>query len=212
MSLLSAKYICSARAKFLTLERHTALRADSRARANTGNTIAARIPMIAITTNSSIRVNPRLRPIAASSWILCPVRPAQRRSRHGVMLGDSAKRRNPGRRNGGRGSLPETGPRQPLPAKWLEAPSSRSVSWLPHHPTPRAFPSAQSTETVASCGFRPRSQLRGSNGFTPSSQRTCPTRILQLSSTAKPNRRIYRCSRPVCSRLDVMCALHPALV
>jgi hypothetical protein len=37
------------------------LRADSRARANTGNTIAASIPMIAMTTNSSIRVNPRSR-------------------------------------------------------------------------------------------------------------------------------------------------------
>ncbi len=43
---------------FFTLERHTALRADSRALANTGNTIDARIPMIAMTTSNSIRVKP----------------------------------------------------------------------------------------------------------------------------------------------------------
>jgi len=36
-------------------------RAFSRARANTGKSIAARIAMMAITTNSSIRVNARLR-------------------------------------------------------------------------------------------------------------------------------------------------------
>jgi hypothetical protein len=35
-----------------------ARRADSRARANAGNNIAARMPMIAITTNNSINVNP----------------------------------------------------------------------------------------------------------------------------------------------------------
>jgi hypothetical protein len=43
---------------FFTLLKHTALRADSRARANTGKTIAARIPMIAMTTSNSIRVKP----------------------------------------------------------------------------------------------------------------------------------------------------------
>jgi hypothetical protein len=42
---------------FFTFDRQTDFRADSRARANTGNTIAARIPMIAITTSSSISVN-----------------------------------------------------------------------------------------------------------------------------------------------------------
>ena len=44
----------------MTFERQTAFRADSRARAKTGETIAARIPMIAMTTKSSISVNPRL--------------------------------------------------------------------------------------------------------------------------------------------------------
>jgi len=38
-----------------------ARRADSRARANAGSRIAARIPMIAITTSSSISVKPFLR-------------------------------------------------------------------------------------------------------------------------------------------------------
>src|SRR5437764_8184495 len=44
------------------------LRACSRARAKTGNRIAARIAIIAITTSSSIRVNPRL--VALPSTIL----------------------------------------------------------------------------------------------------------------------------------------------
>src|SRR5574340_279763 len=48
-----------AMAMFFTFARHWVLRADSRARANTGNSMAARIPMIAITTNSSMSVNPR---------------------------------------------------------------------------------------------------------------------------------------------------------
>src|SRR4030042_849691 len=43
---------------FFTFERHTALRADSRARAKTGNTIAARMPMMAMTTSNSISVKP----------------------------------------------------------------------------------------------------------------------------------------------------------
>src|SRR5437870_469335 len=42
-----------------TLETHCVFRACSRARANTGKRIAARMAMIAITTSSSIRVKPR---------------------------------------------------------------------------------------------------------------------------------------------------------
>ncbi len=54
-------YIWIAMATFLTFDRHWILRADSRARAKTGNSIAARIAMIAITTSSSIRVKPPTR-------------------------------------------------------------------------------------------------------------------------------------------------------
>jgi len=43
---------------FFTFDRHWILPADSRARAKTGNNIAARIAIIAITTRSSISVNP----------------------------------------------------------------------------------------------------------------------------------------------------------
>src|SRR5260370_874092 len=43
------------------LLRQPVRRADSRARAKTGNKIAARIAMMAITTSSSISVNPRSR-------------------------------------------------------------------------------------------------------------------------------------------------------
>src|SRR5690349_6435467 len=42
----------------LTFDRHEAARAFSRARAKTGNRIAARIAIIAMTTKSSIKVKP----------------------------------------------------------------------------------------------------------------------------------------------------------
>src|SRR5512146_462647 len=47
-----------AMAMFLKFARHWVLRADSLARANTGNSMAARMPMMAMTTNSSMRVKP----------------------------------------------------------------------------------------------------------------------------------------------------------
>jgi hypothetical protein len=47
-----------AMAMFFTFDRHWILRADSRALAKTGKSMAARIPMIAITTSNSISVNP----------------------------------------------------------------------------------------------------------------------------------------------------------
>src|SRR5438128_10762336 len=46
------------------LLRQPVRRADSRARAKTGNKIAARIAMMAITTSSSISVNPRWRRVS----------------------------------------------------------------------------------------------------------------------------------------------------
>jgi hypothetical protein len=49
------------------LLRHWVLRALSRARANTGNKIAAKMAIIAITTNSSISVKPLLRIAGTSS-------------------------------------------------------------------------------------------------------------------------------------------------
>jgi hypothetical protein len=55
---------------FLTFDKHTALRADSRALANTGKTIAARMPIIAITTSSSIKVKPLRRFICVSPELL----------------------------------------------------------------------------------------------------------------------------------------------
>src|SRR6266849_4425941 len=52
-------YIWSARPSCLALERQDACRAFSRACANTGNRMAARIAMIAMTTRSSIKVKAR---------------------------------------------------------------------------------------------------------------------------------------------------------
>ena len=47
-----------------------------------------------------------------------------------------------------------------------------SVSWLPHHPTPCAFPLRRA---VTCCRFRPRLQLRGSPGLAPGSQTSHPS-------------------------------------
>src|ERR1051326_7688013 len=49
----------TARPRFLTLEVQAVWRAFSRAWAKTGNRIAARIAIMAMTTSSSISVNPR---------------------------------------------------------------------------------------------------------------------------------------------------------
>ena len=58
---LSCRYIWNASAICLQLERQAACRAFSRAWAKTGNRIAARMAMMAMTTRSSISVNPRRR-------------------------------------------------------------------------------------------------------------------------------------------------------
>ena len=60
MSSLSPAYITIARPCCFAFEIETVFFAASFAWANTGNRIAARIAMIAITTRSSIRVKPRL--------------------------------------------------------------------------------------------------------------------------------------------------------
>src|SRR5437588_1847605 len=52
-------YCISAIPTCRVFERHGVLRACARARAKTGNRIAARMAMIAITTSNSIRVKPR---------------------------------------------------------------------------------------------------------------------------------------------------------
>src|SRR5207248_10350988 len=54
----------------LVLERQDVVRAFSRAWAKTGKRIAARIAIIAITTNSSIKVNP-VRLFMTASFVLC---------------------------------------------------------------------------------------------------------------------------------------------
>src|SRR5438552_12692456 len=69
--MVTASPIC------LQLERHADCRAFSRAWANTGKRIAARIAMIAITTRSSMRVNPDAR---------CGIRDA----RYGIWDGERA--------------------------------------------------------------------------------------------------------------------------
>src|SRR5262245_37601965 len=51
-------YIIHAFPNWFTFETHPVRRADSRARANTGNKIAARMAIMAITTSNSISVNP----------------------------------------------------------------------------------------------------------------------------------------------------------
>jgi len=55
----------TARANCLQFDRQAVWRAFSRALANTGNSIAARIAMIAMTTSNSMSVNP-LRMVRAS--------------------------------------------------------------------------------------------------------------------------------------------------
>src|SRR5450756_547519 len=60
LSLKSLKYICSASAVCFMLEVQLARYAFRFAAASAGSSIAARIAMIAITTSSSINVNPRV--------------------------------------------------------------------------------------------------------------------------------------------------------
>ena len=55
----SFAYILNTIPNCLRLFWQLARRADSRARARAGSKIAAKIPIIAITTNNSINVNPR---------------------------------------------------------------------------------------------------------------------------------------------------------
>src|ERR1043166_3160046 len=57
-SLLSSQYMIQAVANCFSLLRHTALVAFCLARASAGSSIAARMAIIAITTNNSINVNP----------------------------------------------------------------------------------------------------------------------------------------------------------
>jgi hypothetical protein len=57
--VLSPEYILNAKLTCFRLLAHAARRAASRARDNAGNNSAARIAMIAITTNNSINVKPR---------------------------------------------------------------------------------------------------------------------------------------------------------
>src|SRR5438552_2209810 len=62
-------YICTARPICLLFERQVASRAFSRACANTGNRIAARMAIMAITTSNSMRVNPaRSLRVPVQSW------------------------------------------------------------------------------------------------------------------------------------------------
>jgi predicted CDP-diglyceride synthetase/phosphatidate cytidylyltransferase len=60
LSLFSLAYIINPMPICFTLLMHWVLRADSLALLNTGSRIPARIPIIAITTNSSISVKPLL--------------------------------------------------------------------------------------------------------------------------------------------------------
>jgi len=53
------------------------------------------------------------------------------------------------------------------PAQALLGPQIPRVFWLPLLPTLRPFPEIRSP--VGGCGFRPRLQLRGSDGFPPPS-------------------------------------------
>ena len=61
-SLLSSAYICQASVACLRLFRQTMARAFCFARARAGNNKPARIAMMAMTTSSSMRVNPPLTP------------------------------------------------------------------------------------------------------------------------------------------------------
>jgi len=63
------------------------------------------------------------------------------------------------------GSFPITTPSRPRGHLWGDR--KTRVFWLPLLPTLRAFPERQLQ--WHSCGFRPRLQLRGSDGFAPSS-------------------------------------------
>src|SRR5437870_8042767 len=65
-------YNCQPRLICLMFERQLTWRAFSRAWANTGNRMAARIAIIAITTSNSISVNPNLFHISPSSWRPAP--------------------------------------------------------------------------------------------------------------------------------------------
>jgi hypothetical protein len=67
----SCRYICTASPIWRMLLRHCVCRAFSRACANTGNRIAAKIAIIAITTSSSISVKPSRR-IGITSEVRIP--------------------------------------------------------------------------------------------------------------------------------------------
>jgi hypothetical protein len=92
------------------------------------------------------------------------------------------------------------------PAQDGECEGSVRIFWLPLRSTFRAFPEA-SLQWLC-CGFRPRSQLRGSDGVTPSSPRrpySGDTMSLTFSHTRSrqflSRRSREPCKRSVCNRL-----------
>jgi len=78
-------YIIHAVPICLLLDRHEVCRAFSRAFAYTGNSIDARIEMIAMTTSNSIKVKPRLGPrIIPVPPFRSPARPAKGNQGHHI--------------------------------------------------------------------------------------------------------------------------------